>query len=253
MPLPLLLIPLAIAGGSALAQVAAKLRAHNRLNRLKEELEQVESRHREEMAYHHDRQVELCQLLGLSEPELPEVLQPPQEQEDTEADLPRWRRILNQRVLRRRRHTVAQGSPHSRFGIIGRHGSSFLAGAIWRTLSGPIMNFARPIIGRVLSFLPRFAAAGGTGGSLAASTGIRFAVGAVSAVGLILGPALAGVAIAKEVKTVNRARRELQATRVHLQRESYRTAAHTRALERRAASASTPARQLEAGVAPHHQ
>ena len=253
MPLPLLLIPLAVAGGSTLAQVAAKLRAHSRLNRLKAELEQVESRHREEMAYHHGRQVELCQLLGLPEPELPEVLQPPQEQEDVEPDLPRWRRLLNERVLRRRRHTVAQGSPHTRFGIVGRHGASFLAGAIWRTLSGPIMNFVRPMLGRVLSILPRFAAAGGTGGSLAASTGVRFAVGAVSVVGLLLGPALAGIAIAREVKRVNQARRELQATRVRLQRESARSAAKTRALEKRAASASTPARQLETGVSQHRR
>ena len=248
MPLPLLLIPLAIAGGSTLAQVAAKLRAHSRLNRLKEELEQVESRHLEEMAYHHGRQVELCLLLGLPEPGLPEVLQPPPQQEDIPRPVPKWRRFLQHR-----RHTVAQGSPHTRFGIIGRHGSSFLAGTIWRTLSGPILNVVQPLAGRVLSFLPRFAAVGGTGGSLAASTGVRFAVGTVSAVGLVLGPALATVAIAKEVKTVNRARRELQATRVRLQRESARTAAQTRALERRAASASTPARQLEAGVAPHHQ
>ena len=253
MPLPLLLIPLAVAGGSTLAQVLAKLRAHSRLNRLKDELEQVESHHREEMARHHSRQVELCQILGLREPELPEVLQPSQPQENIEADIPRWRRFLNERVLRRRRHTVAQGSPHSRFGIVGRHGASFLAGAIWRTMSGPIMNFVRPLLGRVLSILPRFAAVGGTGGGLAASTGVRFAVGAVSVVGLILGPALAAVAITREIKRVNHAKRELKATKVRLQRELARSASRTRVLERQAESASSPQRQLEAGVAPYRR
>ena len=115
------------------------------------------------------------------------------------------------------------------------------------------MNFVRPMLGRVLSILPRFAAAGGTGGSLAASTGVRFAVGAVSVVGLLLGPALAALAISREIKRVNQARRELQATRVRLQRESARSAAKTRALEKRAALASTSALQLETGVSQHRR
>ena len=39
------------------------------------------------------------------------------------------------------------------------------------------MNVVRPMAVRLLTFLPRIAAVGGTGGSIAASTGLRFALG----------------------------------------------------------------------------
>ena len=44
---------------------------------------------------------------------------------------PRWRRLL-----KRRKRTVADGSPHSRAAIIGRHGVSFAAGASLENMVG---------------------------------------------------------------------------------------------------------------------
>ena len=232
MPLPLLLIPLAVAGGSAVAQTVAKLKSHARLNALRDELEELESRHRDEMRLQHDRQKELCLRLGLTEPELPDALQVPEQLETAEQPEPRWRRILQ-----RRTRTLADGSPHSRLGIIGRHGGSFAASAIWRTFGAPIMNFMRPMIGRLLTLLPRIAAIGGTGGSIAASTGLRFALGAFTIVGIVLGPVFAVWSIVSEIRKVRKARRELEATRGQQQAELTRYAARTRQLQSQLAGA----------------
>ena len=234
MPLPFLVIPLAVAGGSALVQAVAKLRSHARLNQLRAELEELESRHRDEMCQHYERQVELSRELDLPEPEVPSVLQEPHKVLEEERQEPLWRRLL-----KRRNRTLADGSPHhSRVGIIGRHGASFAAGAVWRVWSASIMNLARPItafLPRLATILPRFAALGGTGGSIAASTGLRFALGAFNIVGIIIGPLLAGWAIFQEVKNVRRARHELESTRVERQDELYRYVARTRQLERQLA------------------
>ena len=239
MPLPLLLIPLAIAGGSAVAQTVAKLRAHGRLNALRAELEQLESQHRAEMRLNYDRQTELCRQLGWPEPELPPVLQEQDQPEEVELLVPRWRRLL-----RRRTYTLADGSPHSRFGIIGRHAASFSAGAVWRTSSAPIMNVLRPIGARLLTFAPRLASFGGGGGSIAASTatstGLRFAVGAFTVFGIILGPALAAWSIIGEIRKVKKAQRELESTRIQRQTELTPYAARTRRLQRRLADATPP-------------
>lgn len=227
MPLPLILVPLAVAGGSAVAQTVAKLKSHAKLNALRDELEGLESRHRDEIRLQHDRQKELCLRLGLPEPELPDALKEPEPAEIAEQPEPRWRRIL----LRRKR-TLADGSPHSRLGIIGRHGGSFAASAVWRTFGAPIMNFMRPMIGRLLTFLPRLAAFGGTGGSIAASTGLRFALGAFTVVGIILGPVFAAWSIVSEIRNVRKAQRELEATRLEHQAERTRYAARTLQLQR---------------------
>ena len=239
MPLPFFVIPLAVAGGSAVAQAIAKLKSHARLNALRVELEELESRHREEMRLQYERQIELSRQLDLPEPELPLVLKEPQEVVEEERQEPLWRRLL-----KRRKHTVADGSPHSRFAIIGRHGASFAAGAIWRVWSAVILNWVRPItafLPRLATILPRFAALGGTGGSIAASTGLRFALGAFNIVGIIIGPLLAGWAIFQEVRNVRRAQRELEETRTERQRELYRYSARTRQLERRLEDAKPPA------------
>ena len=232
MPLPIILVPLAVAGGSAVAQTVAKLRSHARLNALRDELEDLESRYREQVRQHYDRQKQLCRRLALPEPELPAVLQESAQPEAAEPPVPRWRRLLN-----RRARTLADGSPHSRLGIIGRHAGSFAAGAVWRTFGAPIMNVARPVLTRLLTFLPRIAALGGTGGSIAASTGLRFALGAFTIVGIILGPLFAAWAIVKEIRNVRKARYELESARTQRRAELTRYAAHTRQLQTRLTAA----------------
>ena len=236
MPLPLLLIPLAVAGGSAAAQAVAKLRSHARLNALHAELEELESRHRDDMRQHYERQVELCSRLDLPEPEQPLVLRETQQAEAADEPEPRWRRLL-----KRRERTLADGSPHSRAAIVGRHGASFAAGAVWRMWSTTILNVLRPLSARLLTILPRFAAFGGTGGSIAASTGLRFALGAFNIVGIIVGPALAAWSITQEIRNVRKAHRELDATRMQRQDELARYTARTRQLERQLAAAKLPA------------
>ena len=238
MPLPFFVIPLAVAGGSAVAQAVAKLRSHARLNQLRAELGELESRHRDEMRLQYERQIEFSRQLDLPEPEMPLVLKEPQEVVEEVRQEPLWRRLLN-----RRERTLADGSPHSRAGIIGRHGASFAAGAIWRVWSAVILNWVRPIIAffpRIATILPRFAALGGTGGSIAASTGLRFALGAFNIIGIIVGPLLAGWAIFQEVRNVRRARHELEETRLERQRELYRYSARTRQLERQLEDAKPP-------------
>ena len=236
MPLPFLVIPLAVAAGSALAQAIAKLRSHARLNTLRAELEELESRHRDEMRQQYERQIELCSRLDSPEPELPAVLQETVQVEVEDQPEPRWRRLL-----KRRKRTVADGSPHSRAAIIGRHGVSFAAGAVWRTWSVTILNLLRPISARLLTFLPRLAVFGGTGGSIAASTGLRFALGAFNIFGIVLGPAFAAWAITQEIRNVRKAHRELETTRTERQDELYRYTARTRQLERQLAATIPPA------------
>ncbi len=239
MPLPLLLFPLAVAGGSALAQTVAKLKAHSVLNSLRAELQELESEHRERMQEHYDRQAELCLQLGLPEPELPECLLEPEPVE--EPPIPRWRRPLKR--LKPQKRGLADGPAQSRRQIVGKHAASFTAGTVWKTSGAAIMNVARPMLGRVLSIMPRFAAAGGSGaagaggviGSLAASTAVRFALGAVTVVGIVVGPLLAGWAILREVKKVRNAREELYAARIERRAELTRYAVRTRQLERECA------------------
>ena len=231
MPLPLILVPLAVAGGSALVQTVAKLKSHARLNALRDELEELESRHRAAMRLQYDKQVELCGQLDLPEPEPPKVLRQSAQPEVDEPRTPLWRR-----VLKRRPRTLAEGSPHSRLGIIGRHGGSFAASAVWRTLSVPIMNVARPMAGRLLTFLPRIATIGGTGGSIAASTGLRFALGAFTIVGIVLGPLFAAWSIVSEIRNVKKAQAELETTRIQQQADLTRYAARTRQLQSRLAA-----------------
>ena len=222
-----------MAGGSAVAQTVAKLRTHGRLNALRDELEQVESDHRDEMRRHYERQTELCRQLGLPAPELPQVLREGEQLKAAEPPTPRWRRLL-----RRRTTTVADGSTRTRSGIIGRHGASLAAGTAWRMLSETVINVARPLSARVLTFAPRFASIGGAGGSIAASTGLRFALGAFNVVGIIVGPALAAWSIFSEIRSVRRARSKLETTRLQREAELANYAARTLQLQRQAAAHS---------------
>ncbi len=236
MPLPLLLVPLGIAGGSAVAQVFAKLRARRKLTELKAELETLQAEHREQMQALYDQQTGLCLQLGLPEPELPEALHEPDPVEIPETPPPRWRRLL-----KRRRQTLADGPIHSRTRIVGQHAFSFTAGTIWRTSSGTILNVVRPVgttvvrpvLGRVVTIVPRFAAVGGgAGGSVAASTGIRFAVGTFGVVGVVLGPALTARAIIIEIRRVQKAKRELEEARARFRDELAEYSVNTQELEK---------------------
>ena len=164
------------------------------------------------------------------------VLRETQQAEAADEPEPRWRRLLQ-----RRERTLADGSPHSRASIVGRHGASFAAGAVWRMWSSTILNVLRPLSARLLTILPRFAAFGGTGGSIAASTGLRFALGAFNIVGIIVGPALAAWSITQEIRNVRKAHRELDATRMQRQDELARYTGRTRQLERQLAAAKPPA------------
>ncbi len=227
-------MPLAIAGGSALVQTVAKLRSHGRLNQLRDELKRLESHHRGEMRQYFGRQVELSRQLGQPKPELPPILRAMEQPEAAGPPLPRWRRLL-----RRRTRTLADGSPHTRFGIVGRHGASFATGAVWRTSSTAIMNMVRPVVAKLLTLAPRFAFMGGTGGSIAASTSLRFALGAFTVVGIVVGPILAVWSIISEIRKVRKARRELEATRVQREAELTEYAALTRQLQRQLAAAAS--------------
>ena len=223
MPLPLLLVPLGIAGGSAVAQVFAKLRARSRLTELKSQLETLQADHREQMQALYDQQVQLRLQLEMPGPELPKALQEPEPVETPEKPPPRWRRLL-----KRRGQTLADGPIHSRRRIVGQHAVSFTASTIWRTSSGAILNVvrpvstsvARPVLARVVTIAPRFASVGGgAGGSVAASTGIRFAVGTFGVVGIVLGPALTARSIIIEIRRVQKAKRELEEARARFRDE----------------------------------
>ena len=226
MPLPALLIPLAIAGSSAVAQAAAKLHTHERLNALRAELDELESHHRDEMLRQYRQQTGFCRRMNLPKPEPPSF---PQESEQSPAQPPLWRRLL-----RRRKRTVADGSPHSRAGIIGRQGAGFAAGTIWKAWSATIMNMVRPLVARLLTLFPGAAPAVGTGSSLVFGLSLRFALGIVSVAAIIVGPLMTAWAIIREVRKVRKARRELAAIRVQRQTELANYTARTRQLERQA-------------------
>ena len=105
-------------------------------------------------------------------------------------------------------------------------------------MSGPVLNILRPIATRVLTFAPRIAVVGGTGGSIAASTGLRFALGAFTIVGIVLGPLFAAWSIISEIRNVRRAQAELETTRIQQQAELTRYAARTRQLQSQLAAAA---------------
>ena len=224
MPLPALLIPLAIAGGSAVAQAAAKLKSHERLNALRTELEELESHHRDDILQQYERQLHLCHRLGLPEPVFPSSLQ---ESEHPSEEPPLWRRLL-----RRRKRTVADGSPHSRAGIIGRQGAGFAAGTVWKVWSATILNLVRPVTVKLLTLFPGAAPAVGTGSSLVFGISLRFALGIVSVAAFVVAPLLLAWAIVREVRKVRKARRELENIRARRHEELTTYRARTRHLQR---------------------
>ncbi len=207
-----------------MAQAAAKLRSHERLNALRAELEELEGHHLNAILQQYDEQMHLCHRLGLTEPEYPASLQ---ESETLPDPPPLWRRLL-----RRQKSTVADGSPHSKASIIGRQGAGFAAGTVWKVWSATILNLVRPVGARLLTLFPGAAPAVGTTSSLVFGISLRFALGIVSVAAFVVGPLLLAWAVAREVRKVRKARHELETirTRRHEELTAYR--ARTRLLQR---------------------
>lgn len=208
-----LVAAIVMAGICAVIQAVVKVRAHRQLTRLHRELDLARQEHIQCMQWQHQRQCELSAQLGLAEPPLPEVLQPQPEPDPTAK---RRFRIPVRLPFRQNGSLLEQAPRGSAAFIVGRYGASFAASTAWKTSSGSILRLASPVTSkalafgpRVAGFAPRFAAAGGGAtGSIAASTGVRFALGAISIVGLIIGPLLTAWAVYRELRKVRRARIE---------------------------------------------
>ena len=241
MPIPLLVIPIALAGGCAAIQAASKIRAHRKLTRLHQELDEARQEHIDLVRRHYERQLELCADLGLPEPELPLALQPQPEPEPAN----NLRSRIRSRLPFRKKATLLDQRPGgSSATIVGRHGASFAASTVWKTSSGPILRFVQPIGARAVAFVPKFAAAGGGAtGSIAASTGLRFALSAFSIVGIVVGPALAAWTVYSEYRKVRKARAELADTLAQFDVELDEMAQRTAQLEALRAAETSPALQ----------
>ncbi len=202
-----------MAGICAVIQAVVKVRAHRQLTRLHRELDLARQVHIESMRVQYQIQCRLCADLGLPDPPLPDVLQP-----QVEADPTGKRRFRIPFPLPFRQNgSLLQRAPRgSSAFIVGRYGASFAASTVWKTSSGSILRLASPVTSRflafgprVVGFAPRFAAAGGGAtGSIAAGTGVRFALGAISIVGLVIGPLLTAWAVYRELRKLRRARQE---------------------------------------------
>lgn len=217
MPLPVILLPIALAGGSAAIQAASKVRAHRKLTQLHQELEEARQQHVQEMQRQYDRQLELCAELGLPEPPRPDALLPQPEPEPARS---LWSKAMSRLPTRKKSALLDQRPSGSSATIVGRHGASFAASTVWKTSSAQILRVVQPIGARAVGFMPKFASVGGGAtGSIAASTGLRFALSAVSIVGLVIGPALAAWTVWSEYRKVKEARAELADALVWFQAE----------------------------------
>ena len=202
-----------MAGICAVIQAVVKVRAHRQLTRLHRELDLARQEHIEAMQAQYGRQRQLCAELGLPDPPLPEVLQP---QPEPDAKVRRLFRIPLSLPFRNKQSLLHRAPRGSSAFIVGRYGASFAASTVWKTSSSNILRLASPVTSRflafgprVVGFVPRFAAAGGGAtGSIAAGTGVRFALGAISIVGLVIGPLLTAWAVYRELKKLRRARQE---------------------------------------------
>ncbi len=211
MPLPVILLPIVLAGGSAAIQAASKVRAHRKLTQLHQELEEARQQHVQAVQRQYERQLELCAKLGLPEPPLPVALQPRPEPEPVSSLRSRvLSSALSRLPFRKKAALLDQRPGGSSAIIVGRYGAGFAASTIWKTSSGTIIRFVQPVAARAVTFMPRFASAGGgVAGPIAASAGLRFVLTAVSVVGLVIGPALAAWTVWSEYRKVKKARAEL--------------------------------------------
>ena len=218
MPLPLLLVPIAVTVGSAAVQAVGKLRARKELNSLRAQLADAQARHRHLLTEYYLRQHFLCRQLYLEPPQKPESLLPPQPDDGTDvARKPLWRKVIPLKP----KTTLTQGSTGSASQIVGRHSFSVVTSVIWRTSSANILRVVQPVGARIIqpvgsrlvTIAPRFIGLGGgaasTGGSLAASTAARTVIASFSVIGIVIGPAVAAWTIASEVRKIKRARHEL--------------------------------------------
>lgn len=220
MPLPLLLIPIAVTVGSAAAQAVGKLKGRKELNDLRAQLAAARQRHRHLLREYYLRQDFLCRQLGLEPPEIPAALLPshtPDAEEEWAAQ-PRWRRLLR----RKPRTTLTQGSTGSAKQIVGRHSASVVTSVIWRTTSASVIRVVEPVgvrviqpVGaRLITIAPRFVTLGGgatsSSGSILAGTTARFAFVGLAGFGLLIGPALAAWTVTSEVRKIKKARRDLR-------------------------------------------
>ena len=208
-----LVAAIVMAGICAVIQAVVKVRAHRQLTRLHRELDLARQGHIEAMQVQYDRQRQLSADLGLPDPPLPDVLRP---QEEPDASKKRRFRIPVRLPFGSKQPLLHQAPRGSSAFIVGRYGASFAASTVWKTSSANILRLLSPIASRFLAFAPRvagfaprFAAAGGGAtGSIAAGTGVRFALGAISIVGLVIGPLLTAWAVYRELRKVRRARQE---------------------------------------------
>ena len=243
-----------MAGICAVIQAVVKVRAHRQLTRLHRELDLARQGHIEAMQIQHERQRQLCADLGLPEPPLPDILQP---QPEPDAAAKRRFRVPISLPFRNKQPVLHRAPRGSSAFIVGRYGASFAASTVWKTSSGNILRLLSPVTSRLLAFgprvagfLPRFAAAGGGAtGSIAASTGVRFALGAISIVGLVVGPALTAWAVYRELRKVRRARQEHADTLAQFSADLDAMMRRTAELEAQAPAEARPAaRDLSVGA-----
>jgi hypothetical protein len=240
-----LVAAIVMAGICAVIQAVVKVRAHRQLTRLYGELDLARQEHIQSMQLQHQRQRQLCGQLGLPEPPLPEVLQPQAEPDPTAK---RRFRIPVHLPFRKKEPLLQQAPSGSSAFIVGRYGASFAASIVWKTSSGNVLRLLSPITTRFLAFgprvasvVPRFAAAGGGAtGSIAASTGVRFALGAISIVGLVVGPALTAWSVYRELRKVRRARLEQAETLAQFRSELEAMTRRTGELEAHLPSEALP-------------
>ena len=193
MPLPFLVIPIAVTVGSAAVQAVGKLRARKDLNSLRTQLTEARARHRHLLTEYYLRHHFLCRQLGLEPPDKPESLMPPEpDNAENEGRRPLWRRVIPLKP----KTTLTQGSTGSARQIVGRHSFSAATSVVWKTSSANILRVVEPVgtrliqpVGsRLVTIAPRFVTLGGgaasTGGSLAASTAARTVIASVSVVGI---------------------------------------------------------------------
>ena len=249
-----LVAAIVMAGICAVIQAVVKVRAHRQLTRLHRDLDLARQEHVRLMQSQHERQLRLCADLGLPEPPLPDILQP---QPEPDAAARRRFRIPISLPFRNQQPLLHRAPRGSSAFIWGRYGASFVASTIWKTSSGNILSLLRPFISRLMvfasravGFAPRFAAAGGGAtGSIAASTGARFALSAISIVGLVIGPALTAWAVYRELHKVRRARQEYADTLAQFSADLDAMIRRTAELEAHAPTESLPAaRDLTVGA-----
>ena len=228
MPLPFLVIPIAVTVGSAAVQAVGKLRARKDLNSLRAQLTDARARHRYLLTEYYLRHHFLCRQLEIEPPDKPESLLPPEpDSAENERRRPLWRRVIPLKS----KTTLTQGSTGSARQIVGRHSFSAATSVVWKTSSANILRVVEPVgtrliqpVGsRLITIAPRFVTLGGgaasTGGSLAASTAARTVIASVSVVGIAIGPAVAIWTIASETRKVKQARQELTILLAHQDRE----------------------------------